>query len=118
VHLQYGKSGLTEIIPVSVCREELETRCETESGANERASEREKRRERERERMCVCACERFPRVRGFAIAVYSRQFGERNRKRALSRERDSGFNQAEMKKEEEREKRRKGSLVRVGVRPW
>jgi len=46
--------------------------------------------------------ERFPRV-------YSRQFGERNRKRALSRERDSSFKQIKVRKEKEREKQRKGS---------
>jgi len=67
----------------------LKTRCELRDEAR-----RAKRRKRK--------SERFPRV-------YSRQFGERNRKRALSRERDSSFKQIKVRKEEEREKQRKGS---------
>lgn len=68
MHL-YGTEVWThEIIPVSVCREELETRCELRDG--ERSELNEERASLE--------SKRFPRV-------YSRQFGERNRKRALSR---------------------------------
>lgn len=109
VHL-YGTEVWARIIPVSVCGEELET----EIGASERASERN----RERERGCVCVriCVREREISARPrLRVYSRQFGERNRKRALSRERDSGFEQIEMKEEEEREKQRKGSPV--GLRP-
>lgn len=83
-------------------------------GMRRRRAERASERNRERERGCVCVriCVREREISARPrLRVYSRQFGERNRKRALSRERDSGFEQIEMKEEEEREKQRKGSPV-------
>lgn len=113
MHLRVQKSGLTEIIPVSVCREKLETRCErAASGAEwrERARETEeieKDREREREK----EYERFrASIRGNLAKGIENV-------RSLGKERRRGFKRGiETRKRRRRRRRKERSGERA--RPW